>query len=633
MNRLLLLTFILTIAFTTANANNAIHTSAIFRRRELIPNSTSSRSSFPFLQFSSSNCHRVKCNSLTNLSQLSFLNLRGGATSQSSNGESIQNTSETSNNNTKIDSLAKEADEKTMSELQKDEEIPHVSQTKNDDAQNDPELDPVTNFESPEEDPIHNEAMEETNIFEADSTTDTEADTEADTEVDSYAEGNNVVNDTSEIIITTTTVPTEMNVTSSIPVPVSMSSTLPMLTKAEIDSLREEASDLRAEGKKLHDEGDLEQAATLFDRAASILSKIYNNLSSSSNEDTRRDIADEDFMDEIAQEAATCRLHQALCALKNKEYQTCVDACSSLLLDEDDEKVISSSGTSNSDVTESIITTLAKSTSNPPLSAAVRARAHHRRAKARLGLDDYDRALEDARTAAFLGDRGAVALYGRLMRERGSGYGPGMDGDMMGNPSDTLGSLFGNTGNGGIGDNPFAQLQSLMGSSSDGDSSSPFGGGLLSGNSPFGGLGGLGPLASMLNPNSSSKNNDKDSNSIVQSVLSTVTDKIQSEETQTKICSFLNSATESQISTFASMANVPLTSKQISQIVKFSNSMTVSKMQKSVNLTKRGISAFKMIRKVSKIIGKYKFVLVYLMVLQWVKSALNRPIVVKLKKK
>jgi hypothetical protein len=34
-----------------------------------------------------------------------------------------------------------------------------------------------------------------------------------------------------------------------------------------------------------------------------------------------------------------------------------------------------------------------------------------------LALDHYEQALQDARLAAFLGDRKAVALSGKLMRE------------------------------------------------------------------------------------------------------------------------------------------------------------------------------------------------------------------------
>ena len=50
----------------------------------------------------------------------------------------------------------------------------------------------------------------------------------------------------------------------------------------------------------------------------------------------------------------------------------------------------------------------------------VRSRAHYRRAKAHPQLGKEEEALEDARTAALLGDRKAVALYGKLMRGSGS---------------------------------------------------------------------------------------------------------------------------------------------------------------------------------------------------------------------
>mmetsp|Transcript_19627 Transcript_19627/g.42773 ORF Transcript_19627/g.42773 Transcript_19627/m.42773 type:complete len:122 (-) Transcript_19627:175-540(-) len=52
------------------------------------------------------------------------------------------------------------------------------------------------------------------------------------------------------------------------------------------------------------------------------------------------------------------------------------------------------------------------------ISPAARVRTyHHRRAKARLALEDRTGALEDAKEAAYLGDRSAVGSYGRLIRE------------------------------------------------------------------------------------------------------------------------------------------------------------------------------------------------------------------------
>ena len=211
-----------------------------------------------------------------------------------------------------------------------------------------------------------------------------------------------------------------------------------MLSRNEINSRREEASELRALGKEFHDEGDLTQAASLFDKAASILNSLFSNLSSRERNLVNDDQGDDVLIDEISQEAATCRLHQALCALKNQEYQTCIDACTSLLDDDNIDREIDKEHekTDEDILNRNEITKL--TFTKPHLSAAIRARAHHRRAKARLGLSDTDGALEDARTAAFLGDRGAVALYGRLMREKGSGYGLGAMGFGMDGEDDVV---------------------------------------------------------------------------------------------------------------------------------------------------------------------------------------------------
>lgn len=493
-------------------------------------------------------------------------------------------------------------------------------------------------------DPIDDASQQTTKILDSDSTTETESEETSVTETETESEdGVEAVVDTSEIIFSTA------------PLPPPTKSTI-LTSKEEYESLREQASQLRAHGKQLHDEGEFEQAASLFHNAASMLNEVYSDLLLYVHDELE---LEDDALDEIAQEAATCQLHQALCALKNQEYQNCIDACSSLLDDDESEDEEDNEYEDEDEVKSDPDISIrpppsSPPSSKPPLSAAIRARAHHRRAKARLGLSDYDGALEDARTAAFLGDRGAVALYGRLMREEtgnngyglGTNLGFGMDG-LGGGKNDNGGDygLLRSSGNsnpfsgmnnpfmGSGSQNPFEQFQSLMGSSSSTDPFSPssLGSGLLSGNSsPFGsgGLGGgLGPLASLLSPKSPSNSN------LAQSLFTTLSEKIQSPETQSTICNFLTSASEPQITTLASMANIPLSKTQISKIVKFSNSMTVPKIQKCVKLTKRGISTIKILRKVTKLVGKYKYLIVYLMVLQWIKSAVNRPIVVKMKKR
>lgn len=417
-----------------------------------------------------------------------------------------------------------------------------------------------------------------------------------------------------------------------------------------IESNRDKASQLRVEGKELHDSGELDLAATTFHKAASILDGVLSEMLSSSSEyDNKPGIS---LLQEIHQESATCRLHQALCALKSQQYQQCIDTCT-FLLEDDVTSVQGKSDSTTDQITDNsflpeITTTTVMHTSPispqpslrpyssstlPTLSTAIRARAHHRRAKAKLALSDAEGALEDARTAAFLGDRGAVDLYGRLMRENGN-----MDDYTNTNPlfpssNENLQSLFNSFSSEqqSTNNNPLG-LGSLLGSSlmtKDENKSSNI--------SPFGsnsGIGQLGSLASLLMNNSPGPNNNPSfpSSSLTKSILSTLTEKIESESTQESICNFLNSASSAQISGLASMANVPLSSQQISKIISVAHSVTPQKISKGVKWTKRSISFVKIFSKVLRVLKKYWHLLVYMMVLQWIKSAVNRPIIVKKRK-
>lgn len=208
------------------------------------------------------------------------------------------------------------------------------------------------------------------------------------------------------------------------------------------EALISSASIRRAEGKSLHDAGTLEGAATAFREAALLLDDALLKT-------TTEDAASMDMKDSIVVERATCRLHEALCLLKDGRPGDCVEACSDVLgdgvtvvfdpvpSDSDDETAPAGDLDAEDDAGSTKSDPLATTTTVkiiPPsastsLEAAmippqIRARAHHRRAKARLALNDLDGALEDARSAAFMGDRNAVQLYGRLMRE-----GSGMAGD------------------------------------------------------------------------------------------------------------------------------------------------------------------------------------------------------------
>jgi tetratricopeptide (TPR) repeat protein len=271
------------------------------------------------------------------------------------------------------------------------------------------------------------------------------------------------------------------------------------------------SSEKRIQGKEYHDEGDFELAARHFGEAANLLNGNTSN---------EADI----------QECATCRLHEALCLLKCKDYPGAIEACSLVV---DSEGVIE---------------------------PALRARALHRRAKAYLELEgEEERALQDARSAAFLGDRKAVALYGKLMRTEQSEI-----------------------------QYPFL------------------------------------PTAATSSPMPSNGN--------IQSMVTTLVKKLEDEQTLNTICSFLNSASGPQLASLANMAGVPLPSARADKLAQFANSVTPKTIQKVVRISKRGIYVFQLFRKTVQVIQKYRNVLILLLLLAWIKSAVLRPIPIRLKR-
>lgn len=290
----------------------------------------------------------------------------------------------------------------------------------------------------------------------------------------------------------------------------------------------ERAVALRAEGRRLHDGGRFPEAADAYGAAADAFAG--------------------------GDDADTCRSHEALCALKAGDHARCARACDSLVRD------------------------------SP--SAAVQARARHRRARARLASGDREGALEDARAAAFSGDRGAVALYGRLLR--------GDDDDERGGEA-TSSSL-----------------------------SDPFAG--LAGEGPSA-LGGGGALSDIAASFLSGKGGDVAD--VAGSLVSTLAERVQSPETQETVCRFLNNVSGERVTSLAEAANVPLTSKQIDRLVRVAKGVTPKKLDRGVRLARRAVTTVRVVRKVAKVVGKYRHLLVYALMLQWIKSAVRRPVVVR----
>lgn len=394
-----------------------------------------------------------------------------------------------------------------------------------------------------------------------------------------------------------------------------------------IGDLQCRASDRRAEGKKLHDAGNLSEAAAAFHAAATLLDEAIEV----------QQIADAEADGSVSLERATCRLHEALCLLKDGRPEECIAACSDVL--QDGVRVVAAGEVVGADpddpeaaeTAKSVVVEPAASKRRDSLPPQIRARALHRRAKARLAVDDLDGALEDARGAAFMGDRNAVQFYGRLMRE-----GPGVvpeGGDAGGAPS-----LFGLMPDPSSSTNPF--LEGLMGSGGSpaappgGDFSASLLSSLLSGDG--GGDGPFGLMGDLLSPPREEKRGRRRGkgrkrdgggggggmDTLAKSVLSNLLKKIEDEETQEKICSYLRSANAQQIMSFAAMAGMPLRKESAERLASFANGVTPRGIGRGVSRVKRGLSIVKTVRRVMKVIDKYKSLIILAVLCYWIRMAM-----------
>jgi tetratricopeptide (TPR) repeat protein len=357
------------------------------------------------------------------------------------------------------------------------------------------------------------------------------------------------------------------------------------------------ASDLRLQGKQLHDEGNFLEAANMFGQAA-------DALQGTASTGTDGEDNEDDDSSSSSIEYSTCRLHQALCFLKVEQWQDCIDACTQVL-----------------DETERH--------HQQETPAAIRARAHHRRAKAYQAMGDTSSALQDARAAAFLGDRKAVALYGKLMRNDNSA------GGSSSSLSDLLGGGTG-TGRGSAGDldmgSLFAGLDTPPSSGSSSSSTNALLESLLSKSSPDGksssSSSSFNPLSLLLNKGGSGS---KDNNSMAKSVIKSLAKKLDDESTQDKISGFLQKTNKDQLKQYTTMAGLPISDDQLGKIESLCHKVTPKTVRKVVKRSKVVIWFAQLMRKLFKVLDKYKSVFVALMLIQWTKSAVNRPMPVNKK--
>lgn len=333
------------------------------------------------------------------------------------------------------------------------------------------------------------------------------------------------------------------------------------------DIILQEATTLRQQGKELHDQGDLLGAAELFAQASILLS-----IDDSVNNDDNNDAYLEDY--------CTCRLHEALCRLKLQNYDECIAVCTAILQLE-----------------------------QPNVAAAIRARAHHRRAKAYIGVGGYEEeALQDARAAAFLGDRKAVALYGKLMRGSTTDVGDDVASPPM------LNDLL-------QGKNPFLASGAETSDAPSSDASSLLLNSLLGKSSPSptatSATGMMGDMPSLLGQGGAG-------GTLAKSLLSSLTKRLENDSDS--ICTYLHKTNPTQIQQLGSMAGLPISAGQAKRLSSFCHNVTPKAIRRTVKYSKRGWYGITVLRKSWKVVNKYKPILILWFLAAWIQAALRRPI-------
>lgn len=358
-------------------------------------------------------------------------------------------------------------------------------------------------------------------------------------------------------------------------------------TDNDATAIADKAIQLRLEGKEFHESGEFVKAAQLYEEAADAIQAFLQNQEHA-NQNPR-----------LAGEYTTCRLHQALCHLKSRQFEECAQACTDVLGDDDAQDT--------------------KSYVNPAVNTPVfRARAYYRRAKARLGLGDSVGALEDARLSAFLGYKKGVALYGELIRgsplfaspgqapldqilHPGSSPSPMSSGSNLG----LLESLLSKGQPGDSSVSPFSAASMLLGNKAgDGDSSKS--GGLL---------GGLGSSSS-------------EGSALAKSVLKSLSKRMDDESTHETISNLLQTTDRAKLRQLVAMAGASnvLNDSHLDRIVSICHGATPKRIRRTVKTTKGFVYVVQVLRRIGKIFAKYKTFFIAIFLLQWTKSACLRPI-------
>jgi hypothetical protein len=326
------------------------------------------------------------------------------------------------------------------------------------------------------------------------------------------------------------------------------------------------ATALRQAGKECHDARNYSGAAAYFCAAADCF-----------------DVSDTTAV----VERATCRLHEALCRLKACDYPGATLAC---------DKVIASQ----------------------EAPAPLRARAFHRRAKAYLQLHQNELALADARSAAFLGDTKAVALYGTLMRESSL------------SSSVTTAVAATKSKNGASSKTDALLLDTLLRASEGQQQQQQQ---LPS----FDAFGEQSPMSLLLSNMMQTTNSQvggstgKNSDGLAKSVLSALAKRLDDAQTQTTICNVLRTTSAPQLQGMAAMAGIQLQATYATKLANFLNQITPQKLKSTVKWTKHAVRVARLAQLAARALKKYASLLLLVALLSWIKSALLRPIPVSRK--
>ena len=101
---------------------------------------------------------------------------------------------------------------------------------------------------------------------------------------------------------------------------------------------------------------------------------------------------------------------------------------------------------------------------------------------------------------------------------------------------------------------------------------------------------------------------------------------------QDKFCQYLHGTSKTQLEQLAAMAGVSpgpngmITEEQLEKIVNFCHGVTPKTIRTTVRTTKRTIYGVQVIRRIMKVLSKYKSLIAALILLQWSKSAILRPL-------